>query len=516
VTVGGRSTSLFGLWGLVLLTFGLVAYAVTPAASVYTFVHIGLGFLLIVLYLTASRESLTNVLGERSTKYGANAVVYSLVFLAIVVAVNYLASHHNWRWDLTAQNVFSLSSQSKGVLAKLDQPVEVHAFVEGGADPATEDLLDGYHYASDKFTFHMVDPDKERDLAERFKVTELPTLHIQYGDQTGTVTREVTEETVTNGLIKATRATKKVACFLDGHGEPDSESREARGFSGLRDALRNENYETRKVLLATEQDVPSECTVLIVAGTEKPLFEHETSALSTYLRSGRSALFLVPPRRGQQLGGLLEPWGVRLTDSVVVDQVVRLFQGPALGLQILASTYGTHPITAGFSERTIFPLARAVQADAAGKTGISAVEIVKSSPSSWAETDVTGVFERGEAEQGDKDLKGPVALAVAVTGKHKEMGFGKEGETKLVVVGDADFANNQFIAQLFNRDLLLNMMNWLGGQEELISIRPRAIKASRAQLSPDESRRIFFLSVLIMPELLLLLGLTVWWRRSTQ
>ncbi len=116
----------------------------------------------------------------------------------------------------------------------------------------------------------------------------------------------------------------------------------------------------------------------------------------------------------------------------------------------------------------------------------------------------------------DKDLKGPVSLAVAVTGKHKEMGFGKEGETKLVVVGDADFATNQFLGQLFNRDLLLNMMNWLGGQEELISIRPRAIEASRAQLTADESRRIFYLSVLIMPELLLLLGLTVWWRRSTK
>jgi ABC-type uncharacterized transport system involved in gliding motility auxiliary subunit len=118
--------------------------------------------------------------------------------------------------------------------------------------------------------------------------------------------------------------------------------------------------------------------------------------------------------------------------------------------------------------------------------------------------------------QDDKDIKGPVPLAVAVTGKHKEMGFGKEGETKLVVFGDEDWATNKFASQLFNRDLVLNVMNWLGGQEELISIRPRAIQASRAQLTPDESRRIFYLAVLIMPELLLLLGLTVWWRRSTK
>jgi ABC-type uncharacterized transport system involved in gliding motility auxiliary subunit len=159
---------------------------------------------------------------------------------------------------------------------------------------------------------------------------------------------------------------------------------------------------------------------------------------------------------------------------------------------------------------------RAVQADAAGKTGVTAVELVKSSPSSWAETDTEGVFKRGEAAQGEEDIKGPVSLAVAVTGKHKEMGFDKEGETKLIVVGDADFATNQFFGQLFNRDLVLNMVSWLGGQEELISIRPRAISASRAQLSPEESRRIFYLSVLVLPELLLFIGLTVWWRRSTK
>ena len=514
--MGGRSTSLFGLWGLVLLVFGLVAYAVTPAASSYVFLHVGLGFLLLVLYLTASRDSLSTVLGERSTKYGVNAVVYSLLFVGVLVVVNWLASRHNHRWDLTSQNVFSLSTQSKSVLAKLEQPVTVDAFVEAGSDPQLADLLDSYRYASDKFTFHIVDPDKERDLAERYKITELPTIHIQYGEQTATVARELSEETITNGLIKATRTTKKVACFLDGHGEPDPENREARGFSGLKDALTNENYDTRKVLLATEQDVPPECTVLIAAGTEKPLFDHEISALTNYLRAGRSALFMVGPRRGQQLGGLVDSWGVKVTDSVVVDQVVRLFQGPALGLQILASTYGAHPITTDFRERTISPMARAVQANAAGKTGISATELVKSSPSAWGETDVAGVFDRGEALEDDKDIKGPVSLAVAVTGKHKDMGFGKDGETKLVVVGDSDFATNQFVSQLFNRDLLLNMMNWLGGQEELISIRPRAIQASRAQLTPDESRRIFYLSVLIMPELLLLLGLTVWWRRSTK
>jgi ABC-type uncharacterized transport system involved in gliding motility auxiliary subunit len=504
------------------MAFGLVAYALAPAASAYVLVHVGLGILLLVLYLSSSRESLGTFLGERSTKYGANAIVYSLIFLAILVVLNFLAARHNHRFDLTKQNVFSLSTQSTGVLSKLDKPVEVYAFVETGADPIIDDLLDSYKNASNNFSYHIVDPVKDRDLAERFKVTEIPFVHIQYGEaseenrQTATVTRDISEQSITNALIKATSATKKMVCFLDGHGEADPDNRDARGASGLQDALRNENYDTKKVLLASEATVPADCNIFVVAATERPLFDHEVTQIRDYLKKGGSTLFLVPPQRGQQLVDVLAPWGVKLTDTVVVDQVVRLFQGPALGLQILASTYGTHPVTKDFNERTVFPMVRAVTADAAGKPGVSAVELVKSSPTAWAESDVEGVFKRGEAAQGEDDIKGPVSIAVAVTGKHKEMGFDKEGETKLIVVGDADFASNQFFGQLFNRDLVLNMMAWLGGEEQQISIRPRAIEASRAQLGPEETRRIFYLSVLVLPELLLFLGLTVWWRRSTK
>lgn len=512
----GSSTSLFGLWGLVLLVFGLVAYGVAPGASIYVLVHVGLGILLLILYFASSRESLASVLGERSTKYGLNAAVYSLAVVAALMVGNWLAARHNVRWDLTTQNVFSLSTQSTAVLAELDGPVEIHAFVEAGVDPPMEDLLDSYRYAAPALTFHIVDPIKDRELTERFKITEVPTLHIQYGDRTATVTREITEETVTNGLIKATQTTKKVVCFVEGHGEPDPEDREAGGAAAFQDALRNENYETKKVLLASAETVPSDCTILIVVGTERPFFDHELDLIRNALRAGQSALFLVPPRRGAQLVALLAPWGIGVTDTVIVDQVVRLFQGPALGLQILASTYGAHDITRDFTERTIFPFARMIRADAAAKPGLHAVELVQSSPSSWGETDIDGVFARGEARLEEADTAGPVPVAVAVTANHKEMALGDEGATKLVVVGNLDFANNQFLPQLFNRDLLLNTVNWLGGQEELIAIRPRTIRASSTQLAPDETRRIFYLSVLVLPELLMFLGLTVWWRRSNK
>ena len=86
---------------------------------------------------------------------------------------------------------------------------------------------------------------------------------------------------------------------------------------------------------------------------------------------------------------------------------------------------------------------------------------------------------------------------------------------KIVAFGDSTFATNKFWLQLFNDALALSATGWLAGQEELISIGPRAVRASRTRLSPAQARSVFYLSVLALPELILMCGILVWWRRSS-
>ena len=84
-----------------------------------------------------------------------------------------------------------------------------------------------------------------------------------------------------------------------------------------------------------------------------------------------------------------------------------------------------------------------------------------------------------------------------------------------MVFGTAKIAENRGIDQFYNRDLFLNSVGWLGNQEELLSLRPRTVRASRVRFDASEAARIFYLSVLVLPELLLIAGLAVWWRRSS-
>lgn len=515
-----RSSGLFGLIGITLIVFAVVAAVLTQFETIfdvaYVLVHLGLGVAALIGYFSTGLGNLRAFLGERSTKYGTSTVVASLVFIAILVILNFLAYRHHHRFDLTSEKVFSLSPQSVQVLNALTSDLRMEAFVEGGVNPELDDLLRNYSAASSKVTYRLIDPDKEPELTERYGIKALNTVRIGYGEASNQVTQP-TEENLSNAIIKLTRTGKQTVCVIEGHGEPDVDNKEGpRGLAQAKAALENENYEVKKVLLATMDKVPDDCNVVLVAGPTRPFVAQELPALDAYLKKGGRALFLLSPQNADELVPFLEPWGVKVGNDVVVDQVVRLFQGPALGLAPLVDTYDTeHEITKELNGRTLFPMTRSVSAATDGKPGVKAVELVKTSPSSWAEVDLDGIFQRQQATLDSNDRKGPVPIAVAVDADLKLMGVPDGKETRLAVFGSTEFANNQHLeGTYFNRDLFLNTVGWLVGQSDLVSIRSRSLRASRVNFTEREGRAIFYMSVLVLPELILLAGLIVWWRRE--
>lgn len=512
-----RTNSLLGIIGLILLLFAAVAAAFTGWSTsvdkAYIAINAGLGLFALVTYLSTGLENIREAVDQRSTKYGVNVVVGSLIFLVVLCLLNFISFRNHKRFDLTEQGVYSLSDQSKQVVAKLTKDLNIQAFVEGGANPDLRDLLDTYKYNSDKFHYEMIDPDRDPEQAQRYNIRAYNSVRFSYGDESSVIT-EPTEENITNAIIKVTRDTQKTVCVVDGHGEVSIDDTSARGGSALKAALEAENYKVEKLLLASVESVPDTCSLIADVGPQRPYQESELAAVKKYLANGGRGLFLVSPRSANELKPLFAEYGIAVDDNIVVDQVVRLFQGPTLGLSPLVSQYGAHEITDNFRQMTMFPMSRAVRADTQGKTELKATELAKSSESSWAETDLDALFNRSQASMDEgTDKKGPISLAVASS---KESGEGdRKVVTRLVVIGSADFAENRQIdGTYYNRDLLLNAAGWLAGQADLMSIRPRGIRASRAQFTNEEVTVIFYLSVLLIPQVLLLAGVAVWWRRE--
>lgn len=504
-----------GLVGLVLTFFGFAAYLFNGSLrDPYVLAHLGFGGLCLLAYLVTQGGGLIRALGRRSTRHGLHSGLYSLLFLGILIMVNFLNLRHNYRWDLTEEKVFTLSPQTAKVLERLERDLEIYGFFERGKDSGVSGRMKRYMARSPRVKFYAIDPDRNPEMARRFQIQQLGTLHLRYGEESTNIT-ETTEEAITNAISRITKGTRKTLYFLTGHGEPKIEDREtSQGYGSVKEALENENYRVQELLLSAQERVPEPTSLLIVAGPQKPLLEHELQAIEDYLKNAGRLLILLPPPGGASLTDFLLRWGVQTGEDIVIDQVVRLFAGPSLGVQPIAETYSPlHPITRDFKERTIFPMVRSVEPTASPGDGLQITSLVKTSLSSWAEKDLDGVFKKGRASLGPQDKKGPVSIGVAVTADLKTMGIEKGGKAQMAVFGTAEFANNRFIDVYFNRDFFLNTINWLAGEEEFISIRPRSIRASRIQLTEMEGNLAFYLSFLILPELVLIIGLGVWWKR---
>jgi ABC-type uncharacterized transport system involved in gliding motility auxiliary subunit len=523
----GRSASLLGLLGIVFLAFGFAATALVGVGDPYVLLNLVAGAALVLAYLAFGFEDFRAMLGQRSTRYGASAAVYTVLFIALVVGANYLSARHHHRWDLTEAGVYTLAPQSRKIVGGLAQELSMTAFVEAGQDPQLESLLESYEYAAPgKVKWRLVDPDKEPALVEQMKITTVRSVNLTYGNESFVVTNP-TEESITNGVIRVSGTTRKVVYFTEGHGEADIQNpQDPKGYSQAKLALEQENYEVKTLLLPSAERVPDDASVVALAGPERPLTEHEGEVLDAYLKRGGRLLLLVGAREGnERIPALLQRWGVKLGNDVVIDREVRLFEGPRLGVVPITKTYGAHPITESFRDYTIYPQTRTVEASVDGRKGLQATELVKTSASSWAEGSVDDVFTKGIATLDESDRKGPLPIAVAVSAKLNDLGVtpaAAEGakapdEARLVVFGSSMFADNQQLVQSrLNGDLFLNAVGWLVGQEELVSIRSRSVRASRAELTGSQALQVFYLSVLIVPQLLITLGIAVWWRRKSR
>jgi ABC-type uncharacterized transport system involved in gliding motility auxiliary subunit len=264
---------------------------------------------------------------------------------------------------------------------------------------------------------------------------------------------------------------------------------------------------------------------VVIAGPTRPFLPEEHHALERYLERGGALLVLVDPRAKTDLYEDLGRWGVALGEDVVVDRMQGLFGRAATPF---AGEYGSHPITEGLREVTMFHVVRSVKPT--GSAG-SYVDLVKTGPESWGETNLDVFFGEGRAELDGGDARGPVTVAVAGSppgaggdakpaeaepeGAEEPAAEAKPGtkQARLVVFGDSDFATNQLVDAYRNRDLFVNSVNWLLGDVEAIAIRPQQSRASRLQLSNEQLSSIRYLSLFVLPEAIAIAGVWAWWSR---
>jgi ABC-type uncharacterized transport system involved in gliding motility auxiliary subunit len=452
-------------------------------------------------------------LKARQTKYTAYVTAYILVVLAILTAANWLANRHNKTWDSTANKRFSLSDQTIKVVRGLKKDAKIIYFDKTSEFTRARDLLDRYDNLSPRLVVEYIDPDKKPQAAKAQGVRSYGTIFVEANNKKEEA-KSLTEEEITGALIRALKEGTRTVCAVSGSDEHSLDDTERGGYSNLKDLLERNNYKTRTISLLEKPEVPSDCTVLLVGGPRFDYVQPAVDAIKTYVEKGGRALFLLDPplKLGKSeisdnaaLTKLLESWGVTLNKDLVLDTsgIGRIFGlGPEVPLVI---SYESHPIVREMKEiATAFPIARSVEVKSTDKT--SPEKLFSTSSNSFATSNLSSPsIEINPA----RDKKGPLALAAAGT-----YNTGKEGsQGRFVVVGSAGWVSNNILRFNGNRDLFLNMMNWLSSDEDLISIRPKEPEDRRLTMTARQMKLVFYTSVVLLPLMALIAGVGVWWRR---
>ncbi len=490
------------------------------------------GLALILLYIASQWREVAGSFGKRQTRMGTIAGSTVLVVLALVIAANYLASRRNKRWDLTANQQFSLSDQTKQILQKLDAPLKVRVFDQPTQFDRFRDRLNEYAYQSKQVSVEYVDVDKQPVLATQNQVQSYGTVVFDYKGRTERIVSS-DEQQLTNGLIKLITGQQRKVYFVQGHGERDIASSERGGYSSIVSGLQSDNFATDTLVLAQKGSVPADASVVVVAGPTADLLQPELDLLKGYLETGGKLVVLIdPPAKTTDapltnLIAFLHEWAIDVGNNIVVDvSGVGKLIGTDESVPV-AARYPSHPIVAEFRLLTAYPYARSVTPVSAGVNNRTAQMFVETSPNSWGETDVASLFSSGKVENDKtKDVQGPVPIAAAVSiaapaapaappapeGQPKPEEPPKP-ETRLAVVGDSDFAANYALGIQGNRDLFLNIVNWTAQQETLISIRPKDPEDRRLTLTAAQQTGLRWLALLGLPAAIWGAGIWNWSRR---
>ena len=515
-----RLTQFFGIFGLVVLIFGLLTFFLMQGeGGIFTVSHIAAGLALITVFLLrGGLQLISGAALKRTAGYSAGVTVYSSLFAGILIVANlYFYENDPLRIDTTEQNVYTLAPQTHKALAVLEESVIIRGFFIGGeVTPEVEDLLKRLQKASKNIEFRAIDPEKDPAATQRFGVSEKDTLHLSFAREDSSrevkVVRDLSEQNIVNGILKLTRGGSKKIYWIYGHGEANLDDDTEAGYLFLKEAIQGENIAVEQLLLAGAVKLPDDADAILLMAPRKSLLENEKALLKSYLEDGGSMLLLSEPNTVPDVAELVSPLGIAVGQDIVLDQVVRLFAGPGVGVQPVVQTYSDHPAVEGFDQNTIFSTISSVRVSDTDKEGVVLEEIAFTGDNSWVDTDVANIFsEKPEVKLPPEDKRSPVPVAAAFSRKMKD---DSEKESRVIVIGDADFIANVNIRHLFNRDFMLNALNWVIGEQQRVSIRARTLKASTKTITPEQFRSIFLVCALLLPEVVLIWGLSIWWLRK--
>lgn len=442
--------------------------------------------------------------------------MFVVVFLLLMLMLGYLTHQYRYAKDITQANRNILTQGSVNILKQM--PDDIHVTVYATNDDANNgdtfrksliDFMARYQREKKNIFLNFVNPTSEPKLAQDAGVKVDGETVVEYNKRSEHITPPFAEQEMTNLLVRLSRTNNQPIMYLDGHGERLLEGIKNHDLGEFGKQLRNKGFKFANPDLTIAQAVPSNGSMLVIASPQVDLSEIEVKKVLAYIEAGGNVLWLLDDDNLRGMKEIADYLGVTVSQGIVIDKTAQQYNAdPKVAF---ANFYGDHAITRNFQLRTVFPEAHEIDAKASDELGWKVGRLVEVAPNGWLESDKIAKDAKNLKVSFDraKDKLGPINIGVAL-----ERVYGKKGQ-RVVVIGNANFLSNTFITNAGNLDFGVNIINWLAGDDRLITIQPMPLKDVNINIPQGSISAMIvgYGTQFIFPVIVFLFGIYFWWKR---
>jgi ABC-type uncharacterized transport system involved in gliding motility auxiliary subunit len=439
---------------------------------------------------------------------------FVVLFLVLISLVAYLTYEYHYSRDITQGNRNTLTEGSKNVLKQMQGPVNMTVFAskDNTANGETfrrdmSNFIARYQRTKPDIKVIFISPAEEPKLTQEAGIKVEGEVVVEYNKRTEHILPPFAEQEMTNLLVRLSRSNQRPVMYLDGHGERNLLGVKNHDIGEFGKQLESKGFKFANPDLTIAQQVPSNGSMLVIASPQVNVSEIEVAKIKAYLEAGGNLLWLLDDNNLRGLEPVAEYLGLKVSPGMVIDTTAAQYGADAK--VAFASLYGEHAITKNFMLRTLFPEARQVDAKDSFDNGWEVSKLVEVAPNGWLEN---GKIGKKVSFDDKEDVRGPINIAVALERK-----YGKKGQ-RVVVFGNANFLSNTFITNGGNLDLGVNVINWLTGDDNLITIQPMVQKDINMTIPSTGMGALVALIIgygfqIILPALFLIFGFVIWFKR---
>jgi ABC-type uncharacterized transport system involved in gliding motility auxiliary subunit len=447
------------------------------------------------------------------------------IFAGIVVLVNAAGVGAYHQFDVTSLSQFTLTSQTKGVLAQLNTTVTAKFFYDptdttGVAAYGYSMLLEYQNFAP-KLKIEMIDPDKSPEEARQYGITDASLYNTivfettnpdhQYPVFPSDIAQHA-EYSFTNAILEVTGIVERRVYFATGDGEASPDTT----LTIAKNVLQTNLLQVMTINLQTVSSIPSDCALLIIAGPTLPMTEAEQEVIANYLAADKAVFFMTNPNSPDDIAKLLKPWGVDVQNGTLIDPTAHLTTNLSTPSIVKSrSLFSTSSVNV-IASSVFFPGATAIVAQTTPPTNMDVTALVWTTPDAWMaqnyDPSTTPTFDAAT------ETKQPWVIGAFITPSEILDSQGNSTGTynsgpNIIVFGDSDFISDNNFNSVNNGDLFVYIVKALGAGTDIMPLDRKVLTTRRLVISPEATTFLNVSSIALLPAIVLIIGAIMWWRR---